>query len=246
MSLQGAAEDDGDEGLVELHGADGEPRCGDGRVLGAGDAAQGGGGIQAHVEREDDARVLDGGPEGLPLGVPDGRVGVEVGPLGALEAELGDVLDLCHGSFDVVAGDAAEADVAVRLGGAEIGDVVVVGVECRSQGVAVLEGAGEGEDAVDDLGVNVIPLLVLEPRDGVGGATVLGDEACGAHGLHSHAGGFAPLPVDAPRADAVLALAAAYPNGPVVTIDDAGHASLPLGGDPGGEGVRGDVGHVHV
>ena len=70
------------------------------------------------------------------------------------------------GGFAVVVGDLAEGDEPFGVVLLPFGDVVVIGSVGSGEGFLVVEAAVGGEDAVDDLGVDAVTLLV-GPSEGV-------------------------------------------------------------------------------
>src|SRR6266849_4748045 len=79
-------------------------------------------------------------------------------------------LDLADRGVGVVVGDAGEAGETLGMVAAEIGEPVVVDAQHRAGGLVVVEAAGGAEDAVQDLGLDAVAILLLEPQIGVGEA----------------------------------------------------------------------------
>ena len=84
--------------------------------------------------------------------------------LDALEAQLGDPMDLGHRGVDVAIGQARQADVAVGIVAAELGQPRVVDAQHLVGGLAVVQLGRRGEDAVDHLGVDAVAIHLLDAQ----------------------------------------------------------------------------------
>src|SRR5207247_329431 len=123
------------------------------------------------VERDDEARLLRGGPHGLPHLVPHGHRRAPRDEHGAVQAEGGAVAELVRRELGVVVGETPEPVVATGLGAVELGDVLVVRVidggeqrVVRDAGVRE-EAARDADDPVDHLRLDAVALLVLPALD---------------------------------------------------------------------------------
>ena len=250
MALAHAGEDHGHAHLVHLHRRDGRPRADDRRVADALHlVADGGAAPLEDVERDDEARLLRGGPHGLPHLVPHGHRRAPRDEHGAVQAERGAVAELVRRELGVVVGETPEPVVATGLGAVELGDVLVVRVidggeqrVVRDAGVRE-EAARDADDPVDHLRLDAVALLVLPALDRIRrscllarGEARLGEDPTALAARHAGA-------VHAVRAEHGVAR---HPPLAPVTLDDARHRAAPRRRHARGEGVGRKIDEVHV
>src|SRR5262249_36589114 len=113
--------------------------------------------------------VLRRGPQRLPFLVPYRKLRAPRHEHRAAQTPLGAVADLVGRRARVVIGQTAEPEEARGLSAVEGGDVVVVRAVDRGERLVIgdaavgEEAARDADDAVDDLGLDAVALLVLAP-----------------------------------------------------------------------------------
>ncbi len=172
--------------------------------------------------------------------------------LDALDAQLGDAMHFLHRGGDVAKRQAGQADHPLRIVPAEVDDEVVVDAQHFRRGAGVLELRGGGEHAIDDLGVDAVPVEFLGAQVRVARAADAFDTGLIQPGL-GHAVGavlLAGLVFPAGRADA-----GDQPEGGAVAGDpllavrsfaDERHPLLELARRFRGEEIRRQPDHIEM
>ena len=108
--------------------------------------------------------LVDRLPERLPHRMPHGLHVPRARQLDALEAELGDPMNLGDGGVDVAVGEAGETDVPVGIVAAELVHPRVVDAQHLVGRLAVVQLGCRRENAVDDLGVDAVAVHLLDAQ----------------------------------------------------------------------------------
>ena len=202
-----------------------------------------------HVKVERETGLLGRGPHRLPHVVPHRHHRAPRHKQHPRKPELGAVFHLLGRHLGVMVGNTAKTKEPAGPLPVELSDELVVSVINRAQQLAVLDTRvlmttlGDGDDAVDDLGLYPVTFHIFQTLGGIGGSQLItGGKPFLDEDPSSFATGY-PGSVVGPRANGVVSR---HPHIFTFAGNYVGNRIAPLGIHPLEKTICGQVGDVQM